>query len=50
MKSSLLRQNTKVVIALGQQGMKTAMALNKDFIVEVGGVLTVPESEARTSR
>ena len=48
LKSSLLRQNTKVVIALGQQGMKTAMGWNKDFIVEVGGVLTVPESEART--
>ncbi len=48
LKTSLLRQNTKVLIALGQQGMKTAMALNNDFIVEVGGVLTVPENEART--
>lgn len=48
LKTSMLRQNTRVVIALGQQGMKTAVSLNNDFIVEVGGVLTVPENEART--
>src|SRR5665811_1074252 len=47
LKASLLRQNTKVVIALGRQGMKTAMALNNDIGVVVGGVLTVPENEAR---
>lgn len=46
-KASLLRQNTKVVIALGRQGMKTATALSNDIKVVVGGVLTVPENEAR---
>ena len=47
LKASLLRQNTKVVIALGRQGMKTATALNNGVAVVVGGVLTVPENEAR---
>ncbi len=47
LKASLLRQNTKVVIALGRQGMKTATALNNSVSVVVGGVLTVPEDEAR---
>src|SRR5450759_2601909 len=31
LKASLLRQNTKVVLALGRQGMKTAKALNNDI-------------------
>lgn len=47
LKASLLRRNTRVVIALGRQGMKTAMALDNDIGVVVGGVLTVPEEEAR---
>src|SRR3989338_6804832 len=47
LKSSLRRQNTKVVIALGRQGMKTAAALDRNIWFVVGGVLTVPESEAR---
>ncbi|OFZ67312.1 MAG: hypothetical protein A2V79_07635 [Betaproteobacteria bacterium RBG_16_56_24] len=47
LKASLLRQNTKVVIALGRQGMKTAAALDNSIRVVVGGVLTVPEDEAR---
>lgn len=47
LKASLLRQNTKVVIALGRQGMKTATALNNSIDIVVGGVLTMPESEAR---
>ena len=47
LKASLLRQNTRVVIALGRQGMKAATALNSDIGVVVGGVLTVPENEAR---
>ncbi|MHB0926639.1 MAG: ABC transporter substrate-binding protein [Gallionellaceae bacterium] len=47
LKSSLHRQNTKVVIALGRQGMKTAAALDRNIWFVVGGVLTVPESEAR---
>ena len=47
LKASLLRQNTRVVIALGRQGMKAVTALNGDIGVVVGGVLTVPENEAR---
>ena len=47
LKSSLRRQNAKVVIALGRQGMKTAAALDHGMGMVVGGVLTVPESEAR---
>ncbi|MDO8262916.1 MAG: ABC transporter substrate binding protein [Gallionella sp.] len=47
LKASLLRQNTKVVIALGRQGMKTAAELNNGIRLVVGGVLTVPESEVR---
>ena len=46
LKASLLRENTKVVIALGRQGMKTATALDNGIGVVVGGVLSVPESEA----
>ncbi|MEO8331623.1 MAG: ABC transporter substrate binding protein [Gallionella sp.] len=46
LRADLSRQNTKVVIALGRQGMKTAMALNSDIRIVVGGVLTVPENEA----
>ncbi|MDO8811122.1 MAG: ABC transporter substrate binding protein, partial [Gallionella sp.] len=47
LKAGLLRQNTRVAIALGRQGMKTATALNNDIKVVAGGVLTVPENEAR---
>lgn len=47
LKAVLLRRSTRVVIALGRQGMKTAMALGDDVGVVVGGVLTVPEEEAR---
>lgn len=47
LKASLLRRNTRVVIALGRQGMKAATALEGDIGVVVGGVLTVPENEAR---
>jgi len=47
LKASLMRQNTKVVIALGRQGMKAATELGGGIGVVVGGVLTVPENEAR---
>lgn len=46
LKAALTRQNTKVVIALGRQGMKTAAALNNSVEIVVGGVLTVPKNEA----
>ncbi|HLP98955.1 MAG TPA: ABC transporter substrate binding protein [Sideroxyarcus sp.] len=44
---SLRRQETKVVIALGRQGVKVASALDGNIGVVVGGVLTAPEDEAR---
>jgi putative ABC transport system substrate-binding protein len=45
LKSSLKQQNTKVVIALGRQGMNKAEELNNAIKVVVGGVLSVPENE-----
>lgn len=45
--NSLRRQDAKVVIALGRQGMKVATALDSSMDVVVGGVLTPPENEAR---
>jgi putative ABC transport system substrate-binding protein len=47
LRNSLLRQNTKVEIALGRQGLVTAKALNDGIEEVVGGVLTMPEEEAR---
>jgi putative ABC transport system substrate-binding protein len=47
LKETLKRQNIKVAIALGRQGMTLATSLNNGIEVVVGGVLTVPESEAR---
>ncbi len=47
LKDSLLHQNVKVVIGLGRQGMKIATALGDGIKLVVGGVLTVPENEAR---
>jgi len=43
LKNSLNRRNTKVVIALGRQGMKIAETFNDHVKVVVGGVLTVPD-------
>ncbi len=43
--SSLRNQNTKVVIALGRQGVKVASALDSNIGVVMGGVLTATESE-----
>lgn len=45
--SALRRQDTKVVIALGRQGMKAASALEGNFGVIVGRVLMVQENEIR---
>jgi putative ABC transport system substrate-binding protein len=45
--NSLRRQETKVVIALGRQGVKVASALDSDIGVVVGGVLSMPENEVR---
>ena len=45
--NSLRRQDTRVVIALGRQGVKVASALNGNIGIVVGGVLTATESEIR---
>lgn len=45
--NSLRRQDAKVVIALGRQGVKVASALDGNIGVVVGGVLAAPENEAR---
>lgn len=47
LKNALRRQDARVVIALGRQGMKVASALDRNIGVVVGGVLTVPENEIR---
>jgi putative ABC transport system substrate-binding protein len=45
--NSLRQQDTKVVIVLGRQGVKVASALDSNIGVVMGGVLSVPENEAR---
>jgi putative ABC transport system substrate-binding protein len=45
--NSLRRQDTRVVIALGRQGVKVASALEGNFGVVVGGVLMAPDNEVR---
>ena len=46
LKTALRRQDARVVIALGRQGMK-AVAPDRSLAMVVGGVVTMPESEAR---
>jgi putative ABC transport system substrate-binding protein len=46
--NSLRRQDTRVVIALGRQGMKVASALDNKIGVVVGGVLTAADDGTRT--
>jgi putative ABC transport system substrate-binding protein len=47
--NALLKRNgTRVVIALGRQGLKATSALDRDIPVVVGGVLAVPEVENRS--
>ncbi|HEY6898229.1 MAG TPA: ABC transporter substrate binding protein [Rhodocyclaceae bacterium] len=45
--AELRRQDVKVVIALGRNGLKTAMALNGDLKIIAGGLVSVPESDSR---
>ncbi len=45
--SQLKRNDIKVVIALGRQGLKAASGLDRDIAVVVGGVLAAPEVESR---
>jgi putative ABC transport system substrate-binding protein len=44
---SLRQRDTRVVIALGRQGMKVASSLDRSIGVVVGGVLTAPDDGAR---
>ncbi len=46
--AQLKRNGTKVVIALGRQGLKAASGLDRDIQVVVGGVLAIPEAENRS--
>lgn len=48
--NSLRRQDARVVIALGRQGVKIASALNGNIGVVVGGVLTATDDEVRKSQ
>lgn len=45
--AELRRQDVKVVIALGRNGLKTAMALNGDLKIIAGGLVSVPEADSR---
>lgn len=47
LRSLLKAKDVRVVIALGRQGMKAADVLGREFGVVVGGVVGVPESEAK---
>jgi putative tryptophan/tyrosine transport system substrate-binding protein len=47
LKSTLKAKDVRVVICLGRQGMQAADALARDFGVVVGGVVAVPEEEAK---
>ncbi len=44
--AQLKRNGTKVVIALGRQGLKTASGLDRDLAVIVGGISSIPEAES----
>ncbi|HVK93828.1 MAG TPA: hypothetical protein VM571_03780, partial [Noviherbaspirillum sp.] len=46
--AQLKRSGTKVVIALGRQGLRATAGLDRDIQIVVGGVLSVPESETRS--
>ena len=47
LRNALRRQDARVVIALGRQGLKVASALDRNIGVVVGGVLAAPENEMR---
>ena len=45
--NSLRRQNARVIIALGREGVKVASALNSNIGIVVGGVLSGTDKEVR---
>ena len=50
LRNNLISQNTGVIIALGRQGLKSANMVNGDIRLVVGGVMTVPDEDAKTQR
>lgn len=47
LRNMLKARDCRVVIALGRQGMRAVDSLNREFGVVVGGVVSVPEDEAK---
>ena len=47
LQTRLRRGGTRVVIALGRQGLKAATTLDRDFPVVLGGVVAIPEGVRR---
>lgn len=43
----LRRQDIRVVIALGRNGLKAATSLNRDIGIIAGGIVSAPDAEAR---
>lgn len=43
----LRRQDVRVVIALGRNGLKAAASLNRDISIIAGGIVSAPDAEAR---
>lgn len=50
LRESLHRQDAKVVIALGRQGMRVARALESDLGLVVGGVLSASDDEIKSAQ
>ena len=50
LKETLRRQDAKVVIALGRQGMKVARSLESDLGLVVGGVLSASDDEVQSAQ
>lgn len=47
--AELKRQDIRVVIALGRNGLKAASTLEKDVNVVAGGVISIPEGDLRST-
>jgi putative ABC transport system substrate-binding protein len=47
LRDDLSRHQVKVIIALGRQGMNTAMLLNSSLKLVVGGVFSVPQDDSK---
>lgn len=45
--SELKRQDVRVIIALGRNGLKAALAVNMDVKIVAGGLISPPENEGR---